>query len=223
MKTDNSGAQETSRTKENETKGKILIAAKKIFSEYPYHTASIRMIGHAAGINHPLVAYYFSSKATLFEEVLADVCEEYYKASINWFDEISQMKASSGFRLYIERIMEFTQKHPEAVRILLLNMVQSKESDAIPCYQMLQKLYERVIPLFLKTTSAKAEYHKIEMFHHNFNTLIANYLGAGAYYAGILGVDPHGPEYQRWVRENLVSLFQPLLKRLILGVNHDPG
>jgi AcrR family transcriptional regulator len=181
------------------------------------------MIGHAAGVNHPLVAYYFSSKAALFEEVLADVCEEYYKVSMNWFDEISQMKVSSGLPIYIERIMEFTEKHPEAARILLLNMVQSKESDAIPSYQMLQKLYERVIPLFLKFTSAKSEYHKIEMFHHNFNTLISNYLGAGAYYAGILGLDPHGPEYKQWVRENMVSLFLPLLKRLILGINQDRG
>jgi AcrR family transcriptional regulator len=52
--------------KRNDTVERILRSARKIFSEHPYHTASIRMIGNDAGLNYPLIAYYFSTKAALF-------------------------------------------------------------------------------------------------------------------------------------------------------------
>jgi hypothetical protein len=60
------------------------------------------------------------------------------------------------------------------------------------------------------------------MFHHNINTLAINYLGAGTYYAGIMGLDPDGPEYRQSVKENLMSLFLPILKQLVRG-NNQPS
>ncbi len=55
-----------SKGKKKETRDKILNAASQIFASYPYHTASIRMIGKQAEIEHPLISYYFASKADLF-------------------------------------------------------------------------------------------------------------------------------------------------------------
>ncbi|MBW2177693.1 MAG: helix-turn-helix transcriptional regulator, partial [Deltaproteobacteria bacterium] len=63
---------------------KILKAARKIFAQYAYHAASIRMIGKEAGIDHPLISYYFPSKAILFEAVLADIVQEWHKANVTW-------------------------------------------------------------------------------------------------------------------------------------------
>ncbi|MBW2562127.1 MAG: TetR/AcrR family transcriptional regulator [Deltaproteobacteria bacterium] len=215
MKKDKTGTRVTTGTKKIDTVARICAAAKKIFSEYPYHRASIRMIGNAAGLNYPLIAYYFSTKSTLFEAVLSDVFEEYYQATVEWLNETGDMSATEGLSLYIDRLIEFTHTHPEALRIVLLNLVQADKSQPIPGYLVLQIFFDRSMPLFKQTSSARATDREIEKFVHNFNTLVINYLGAGAYYAGILGMAPDSPEYKDWVKENLMSLFLPLLKQLV--------
>ena len=53
------------------TREKILAAAKKVFAQHPYSTASIRMVGKTAEIDHPLISYYFPTKAELYEGALA--------------------------------------------------------------------------------------------------------------------------------------------------------
>ncbi len=55
------------------------------------------------------------------------------------------------------------------------------------------------------------------MFTESFNTMVINYLGASTHYASILGMDPHGHAYRRWVKECLLFLFLPRLKQLIIG------
>jgi len=187
LKKDKTGTRVTTGTKKIDTVARICAAAKKIFSEYPYHRASIRMIGNAAGLNYPLIAYYFSTKSTLFEAVLSDVFEEYYQATVEWLNETGDMSATEGLSLYIDRLIEFTHTHPEALRIVLLNLVQADKSQPIPGYLVSQIFFDRSMP----------------------------YLGAGAYYAGILGMAPDSPEYKDWVKENLMSLFLPLLKQLV--------
>ena len=217
MKKEKTGKQVANKTKKTDTVARILTAAKKIFSEYPYHTASIRIIGNTAGLNFPLIAYYFPTKAALFEEVLSDLSEEYYEANTKWLNETAGMGSTKGLSLYIDRLIDFTQTHPEALRIVLLNLVQAKETQAIPGYLILQNFFARMIPLFKKTSSAQAADKDIEMFHHNINTLAINYLGAGTYYAGIMGLDPDSTEYKQSVKENLMSLFLPILKQLVRG------
>lgn len=221
MKKDKTGTQGTNETKKVDTVATILAAAKKIFSEYPYHRASIRMIGNAAGLNFPLIAYYFSTKSALFEAVLSDVFEEYYQATVEWLNETENMGAAKGLSLYIDRLIEFTHTHPEALRIVLLNLVQADKSQIIPSYLVLQIFFDRSMPLFKKTSSARATDQEIKKFVHNFNTLVINYLGADAYYAGILGMAPDSPEYKNWVKENLMSFFLPLLKQLVRGGHQD--
>ena len=223
MKKDESGNRLPDKTKRNYTVERILRSAKKIFSEHPYHTASIRLIGNDAGLNYPLIAYYFSTKAVLFEAVLADISEEYYEANAKWLKETAGMGAAKGLSVYIDRLLEFTQTHPEALRIFLLNLVQARESQIVPCYRVLQEFFVQWIPLFKETSSARAADRDIENFAHNFNVLTINYLGASNYYAGVLGVVPDSSEYKYWVKENLISLFLPLLKQLIRGDQSASG
>jgi AcrR family transcriptional regulator len=221
LKKKKAGNQETTGIKENENKIKILGAAKKIFSEYPYHTASIRVIGKTAGLNFPLISYYFSTKAALFEAVLFDVTEEYYEACAKWLNETANMGSTKGLSLYLDRLIDFTQMHPEALRIVLLNLIQAKESQIIPGYLILQNFVARMVPFFKKTSSARAADQEVEQFAHNFNTLVINYLGANNYHAGILGLDPYSLEYKNLVKNNLMSLFLPLLKKLLRGGDED--
>ncbi|PLV58309.1 TetR/AcrR family transcriptional regulator [Thermotoga sp. KOL6] len=60
----------------NETKRKILEAAKKAFSKYGYDGVSMEEIAHEAGVKKALIYYYFPSKDKLFEEVWREAIEE---------------------------------------------------------------------------------------------------------------------------------------------------
>ncbi len=199
------------------TRLKILKAAKSVFSEHPYHTASIRMIGKTAGLDHPLVSYHFRNKAELFEAVLADICEEYFAATTQWFKGLNNLAPEKGLALFIDRLLDFARAHPEVFRILLLNIAQAHKSGLIPGYQFIQDLFDRTTQTIKETVPMRASGDDIEMFKRSFNSLVISYLGARTYYAGILGMSPNGKKYRQWVKASLLSLFLPRLKELITG------
>ncbi len=199
------------------TRNKILEAAKRVFAEHPYSAASIRMVGNEAGIDHPLISYYFPTKADLFEAVLEEIAQTYYEANTSWFEGLGELSASRGFSLYLDRLLDFTSKHPEALRIIALNLAQPEEAAIIPGYRRIQGLFTSNAETFRKVATLRASARQIRMFTESFNTLVINYLGASAYYAGILGLTPRSPAYLKWVKETLLFLFLAPLKQLILG------
>lgn len=206
---ENSGSLKTS------TRVKIVEAASIVFSNFPYYAASIRMIGKEAQIDHPLINYYFPTKAGLFQEVLRVTIEEYYQANVQWFDGLAALGPEKGFSLYIDRFIDFALKHPKPMRIIALNLVQAKQSDIIPGYQLLQQFFLDAMQTFIKAVPVKGTHIDIQMMTTNFNTMAINYLGAGDYYAGILGLEPQNPEYLKWVKESLTYIILPWLKQLL--------
>jgi len=205
------------RNKKKATREKILEAAKKVFAEHPYSTASIRMVGSAAGIDHPLISYYFPTKADLFEAVVKDVAENYVQANTSWFEGLEKLSVSRGLSLYLDRLFDFTSEHPETLRIVALNLVQPEESAIIPGYKQMQRLLTWNTETFRKVAALRSSPREIRMFTESFNALVVNYLGAATYYAGILGMNPRSPAYRRWVKETLQLLFLPRLRQLIRG------
>lgn len=199
------------------TRTKILRAAKSVFSEHPYHTASIRMIGKTAGLDHPLVSYHFRNKAELFEAVLSDICEDYFAATTRWFNGLNKLAPEKGMALFVDRLLDFARAHPEVFRILLLNIAQAHESGIIPGYRFIQDLFDRTTQTIKETVPMRASDDDIEMFKRSFNSLVINYLGASTYYAGILEMSPTGKKYRQWVKASLLSLFLPRLKQLMTG------
>ena len=85
--------------KSEKTRHKILGAACKVFAKHPYNSASIRMVGKEGGFDHPLITYYFPTKADLFEAVVAEVCEEFYQANISWFEGLEGLPPRQGLSL----------------------------------------------------------------------------------------------------------------------------
>jgi AcrR family transcriptional regulator len=205
------------------TRERILEAAKKVFAEHPYASASIRMVGSAAGIDHPLISYYFPTKADLFEAVVEEVAETYIQANTTWFEGLGEMSASSGLSLYLDRLLAFTSKHPEALRIVALNLVQSEEREAMPGRKHMQRLLSRNTETFRKVATLRSTARESRMFTESFNTLVINYLGASTTYASRLRMDPQGPSYRRWVKETLLFIFLPRLRQLIRGRQDSPG
>ena len=199
------------------TREKILEAATLVFSDYPYHSASIRMIGKAAQIDHPLINYYFPTKAALFEEVLKIATEKYYVANISWFDGLTALGPAKGLALYIDRFLDFALKHPKTQRIIALNLVPAERSEIIPGYHLMQNFFEKTTRTLTQAIPLKGSNREIEMLTTSFNTLAVNYLGAKTYYAGILGMDPASRQYMDWVKDSLVYMILPRLKQLLGG------
>ena len=206
---------ENSESLKTTTREKIVEAASIVFSNFPYYAASIRMIGKEAEVDHPLINYYFPTKADLFQEVLKITIDEYYKANVQWFDSLAALGPEKGFSLYIDRFIDFALKRPKPMRIIALNLVQAKQSDIIPGYQLLQQFFLDAMQAFIKSVPVKGADFDIQMLTTNFNTMAINYLGASDYYAGILGMESQSPEYLKWVKDSLTYIVLPWLKQLL--------
>jgi AcrR family transcriptional regulator len=199
------------------TRSKILKAARKVFAQYAYHAASIRMIGKEAGIDHPLISYYFPSKAILFEAVLEDIVQEWLRANQAWYEGLDKMGPEAGLSLYVDRMLGYVLKHPYAAQVFLLNMVQAQDGDTIPGYHAIQIFFDQSAQLMKRLVPMQATDSDIEKYRQSFNTLVMNYVGAKSYYAGILGIQPNSKEYKEWVKGMLMDLFLPRLKQLMFG------
>lgn len=200
------------------TRSKILKAARKVFAQYAYHAASIRMIGKEAGIDHPLISYYFPSKAELFEAVLQDIVQEWHRANTAWLEGLNKMSPEDGLTLYVDRLIDYSRIRPYAAQVFLLNMVQAKDAETIPGYQAIQEFFHgQVLQDFIPIQASNSE---IEKFRQSFFTLALSYVGAKSYYAGILGIPASSRRYKAWVKEMLIDLFLPRLKQLVSGTEN---
>jgi len=202
------------KAKKKNTREKILKAARKVFAEHPYNAASIRMIGTKARIDHPLISYYFPTKAELFENVVAVACEEYYQANINWFKGLEKMPPSKSMALYLDRLIDFSRKNPEPMRIIALNMVQKDKAAIIPGIDLVEDLFARATQVFKDEARLKSLPEHLEMFIQNFNAAIISYMGAGTFHANILGLKPGSSEYFNWVKEAMTFMFLPQLEMM---------
>lgn len=203
------------------TRDKILEAAKRVFSEHPYSAATIRMVGEEAGIDHPLITYYFPTKAELFEAVVEDTAESFVQASSSWYQGLEHLSVSKGFSLYLDRLLAFTSKHPEALGIAAVNLARPKGSETVPGYKQMQWYLRRNTDTFRNFAPLRGSTREIRIFVKTFNTMIINYLGAATYHARTLGMNPGSPAYRKWVKDAMHFLFLPRLRVLIYGEDRE--
>jgi AcrR family transcriptional regulator len=99
-----------------QTRGRLLEAAKKIFSERGYYNTRISHIIDEAGVARGTFYLYFRSKEEIFRELLKEVVEE-LKARIRVIDlsgdPVEQVREN------IERVIELALEERELARIVL--------------------------------------------------------------------------------------------------------
>jgi len=199
------------------TRRKIIAAAKKVFSEHPYHSASIRMIGKQGGFEYPLVHYYFPTKADLFKTVVIQCCDEVYEANITWFEGIELMSADEGLSVYLDRFLDYHFANPEPLRIIMLNMTQAEGQDYPPGYHHLPEILDATRKTFEERIDLKATPEEIGMYYISCITLLFSYLGSRSSWARVMGMEPDEPRYRDWVKETLMFLYLPGLRKFIYG------
>lgn len=212
MKTTTKKSPSKSKAAKEPKKEKILKAAKKIFCHYPYSTASMRMIANEARVDHPLIIYYFSTKAVLFETVLKDLIEQYKQAMPGWFLGIREMGLVDGVSTYLDRALGFHFEHPEMFRIILLNMTQSvKKGGMVPGYQLIQDIFNMWANEFSRRPRFNIKPKQTLSFLRCISLLMINLIGAREYHAEIQGMDPKSNGYLRWVKKQIMFIVVPVL------------
>ncbi len=195
----------------------ILRAARKVFSRHPYHAASMRMIAKEAHLDHPLIIYYFPTKAVLFETVMKDLTEEFSSEIPGRFKEINEMSLFEGVSTYLDRAIAFHRKNPEITRIMVLNMAQAvHKPNLIPGYQYIQRVIDLGTDQFKERSPFKMNAQQTNYFIKGMSLLIINLMGAREYHAEIQGLDPASDAYFKWAKEVITFMILPVLNSLEL-------
>lgn len=195
---------------------RILTAARQVFARYPFKSASTRLIAEAAGVQRPLIHYYFGSKEKLFEAVAKEMFEDFNQAHLSFLEGVERLPVREGLSLYLERLLDYTLRHPEPMRVILVNMSQIGNLDEIPGYQYITLHLEELRHILENKVPLRGPTAEIQMFFLCFNNLVISLLGAKSCQAQVLGLDPESMEYRQWVKDALLTLFTPWLTRLIL-------
>ena len=204
-----------SKGKKKETREKILAAARHVFSNYPYHSATIRMIGKLAEIEHPLISYYFPNKADLFISVLKEATERQNETEKTWLEEVKSMPTNRGFSILIDHQLDFFKQYPEAYCIMALNIVQSGDSEPIPGYHLIQDSMNSTVRHFIEKVPMMVPEYEVEMFCRGFANHWINFLGASKFHASIMNLNPTSIQYLNWVKDTALYVFLPRLKMMV--------
>jgi AcrR family transcriptional regulator len=198
-----------------ETKEKILAAARHVFSNYPYHAASIRTIGKLAGIEHPLISYYFPNKADLFRAVMEEVAAAYIAEEKKMFERIKTMSPERGFALFLDLKLDFFRQRPEIYRLMALNLIQSVDDDPIPGYDLIQKSINTSIKNFTEIVQLRVSEYEVDMLARSMFSYMVDFPGAASIHASLLNMDPESFLYLNWVKETILYTTLPRLKLMV--------
>ena len=121
-----------------QTRGRLLNAAKKVFSERGYHNAQISHIIDEAGVARGTFYLYFKSKEEIFKELLEEVVAE-LKERIKVID-LSQDPKEQVIE-NIASVIEFALEERELARIVLL-----RNSDP-ELFSLINEFFEEVIQI----------------------------------------------------------------------------
>jgi len=195
----------------NQTRGLILAAARSVFAAHPYNAASIRMIAAQGDFYHGLIRYHFPNKATIFEAVVEEACRTLYQDNKQWLTEISEFPPYNALSTYLDRLIEFTQTHPEVFRIIVNNLSHD-DPLTLPGYQHLVSLLVDTQADFIRTFPGLFSDNDAGRFLTCLNALSINFLGAGFMEATTMGFSVRDEAYLQWVKETLLFIFLPVLE-----------
>ena len=207
----------TSGRKSEITRETILSAARKVFATHTYNSASLRMIATAGSFDHAIIRYYFPNKAVLFETVLTDACDKFYNANLRCLEGLEKANTSKGFSLYIDRVIDQSFEIQDVLKLFIQNITHIDTPESIPGYKHIPEVIEKIRTSFEKNIPIKAPAEEVGMFVYGFVNLLINYLGANNCMSHLLNMDHESKRYRKWVKDSLMFLFLPRLKRLIFA------
>jgi len=101
------------------TKEAILAAAEDLFARQGFEGTSMQQIGQAAGVARSTPAYFFESKQTLYEAVLARAVARAQEAMARAYaEDESDRSPEDAFESYVGALLDFLGRDPTFVRLI---------------------------------------------------------------------------------------------------------
>lgn len=107
-------------TKDLDTEGRVLEAAKRVFVRKGYAGARMQEIADEAGINKGLLHYYFKSKDNLFSAIFEQAFREMVPRQNELFE--SDLPLFIKLEQFVERYLDFLSEHPYLPAFVLLEL-----------------------------------------------------------------------------------------------------
>jgi AcrR family transcriptional regulator len=209
--------------KKNETREKILEAAYQVFATYHYHSAGIRMISNLAGVDHPLIKYYFGSKGDLFRAVINKMMSQKWELQKDWYAAVKGMGPSRGFSLFLDFVLEDYRKRPGLFHLISLNFRQFDSENPIPGFELIEGFIKTEIDRMKASLGVDIPDHEAEMFIRVYTTLMIGFLGGAHTHASMLGMDPESIIYFNWVKESILFALLPRFKLMVQQPSSSAG
>lgn len=204
---------ELNNNKGESTAEKIIRAARKVFATSPYNATTTRMIAKEAGVEHPLIHYYFGSKEQLFNTIVEKFYNEFHEANLSWLEGLEKLPPREGFSLYLDRVLDYNFENPRPMQLILLNMAQAGTLEEVPGFKYIILHLERERKTLQDKFPIFENLPEIKTFIHCFNNLIITLLGAKSCQAQVMGLEPESSEYKKWIKDAMMMLFLPVLEK----------
>jgi len=196
---------------------RILQAAREVFTVCSFKAASTRMIAKQAGVEHPMIHYYFDSKEKLFYAMAEAIYNETLPVQESWYDGLEKLSLRDSFSLFIDRMLDYTMAKPDALRIAALNAVHIGNIEEIPGYRFILMNMAAMRRIMEEKLALRGQNREIEMFIYCFYGLMITLIGSRSCQAQILNMNPLEEKYRTWVKDASMTLFYPWFKKIIMG------
>ncbi len=173
------------------------------------------MISNLAGVDHPMIKYYFGSKADLFRAVISHMMAQRRKLRKDWFTNVRPMGPSRGFSLFLDFLLEDYRKRPGLFHLVSLNFRQADPENPIPGFDLIEDFLRTEIDRMKSGLGVEIPDHEAETLVRVFNALMIGFLGGAHTYARMLDMDPESIVYFNWVKESILFALLPRLKLMV--------
>jgi AcrR family transcriptional regulator len=122
---------EKARKDPSSMKARILSVAKKVFGEYGYHGATVRMIADGVGIDISTMYYHWGEKKDLYEAVLQDVFEDLRSKLGDVERVIKGLPLHRRMEIAIDHMTDYLFDHPEVSNLVLFRYFGKTRDETI--------------------------------------------------------------------------------------------
>ena len=155
---------------DNSTERKILNAARMVFHKKGYAATRTRDIAEEAGINLELLNYYFRSKEKLFEIVMMETMQGFFKSISEVFNNPAttlEEKLEKLPEVYIDKLLE----NP-FIPLFVVNVLHSRPDDLMQRLKMKEMWISSSFMSQLKEGVRTGKYRHMHPMH-----LVMNMMG----------------------------------------------
>lgn len=191
------------------TRGKILRAAAKLFSESGYHKVTTREIAKAVGINPASMYHHFPSKAEILKSLYEVYSAELRKASPDLDELLRLAEAEHPYEVLMRTEFHFNEEMRDFLDQILVTAAREICADPASESFIRENIFSPTFNLVKPLLHRLEELGKIKPFDIDSFLSILSYYG---YSAAALNCSSFGnsPEHYQADLAFLFSLIQPV-------------